>query len=309
MGDQVKIFVLSILIGVGCTSQRDPYVLPEEGEITLEELARFPSFTEGIVFDENGNAYVSELKGGLVYKMTPAGSVEPWVSMERPNGHKIRADGTHLVCDAEQKAVVLISPEGEILAKRFDQFDGRPINGPNDIALDENGRGFYFTDPEGSWTDNPVGAVYYVDENDDMSLLVDTLAYPNGVVLDAEKNRLFVSESGLNRILVFPLLTPGIVGPAEVFIDLPKSTLEDYFFAPDGMIVDESGNLFVAHFGMESILVINPSGQIIRSYKTGIAGPTNVVMRELNGSRAMYVTGAVSHPDSLSEGALVRLAF
>ena len=47
-------------------------------------------------------------------------------------------------------------------------------------------------------------------------------AFPNGIVLTADRRRLYVGESGRNRILVWDLAAPGRpAGAFRVFADLP----------------------------------------------------------------------------------------
>ena len=61
------------------------------------EIARLPTYTEGVVVDHDGNLYVSH--ADRIRKVTPGGQVAEWGTTPSPNGHKILADGTHLVGD------------------------------------------------------------------------------------------------------------------------------------------------------------------------------------------------------------------
>lgn len=96
------------------------------------EIARLPSYTEGVVIDDAGDLYVSH--ADRISKITPRGEVSDWARTPSPNGHKIRADGKHLVCDREG-AVYLISADGEI-ERKLAALD----YGANDIALDPGRR-------------------------------------------------------------------------------------------------------------------------------------------------------------------------
>src|SRR5436309_12241808 len=106
------------------------------------EVARFHTFTEGIVFDLSGNAYVSH--GRVISRVTPNGKKSVWTETGAPGGHKILPDGAHLVCDGSQRAVLRLDPQGNIVGKASSECEGKPLLEPNDLALDPKG-GFYFT--------------------------------------------------------------------------------------------------------------------------------------------------------------------
>ena len=303
-----RYLLFTILLAAGCVSNPEPYSLPESEAVTTEELVRLPTYTEGIVFDEVGNAYVSEGMTGVITRITPQGETETWLTLEGAVGHKILPDGTHLVCDYKMGAVLHISAEGEVLSKVAEEFNNQSLKQPNDLTLDEINGGFYFTDSGGTWPE-PTGSVYHIDGKGAITLLADSLGYPNGIALDAERKRLYVAESVSNRILVFPVLSPGKIGLGELFIELPEATSEEQWNVPDGMILDEQGNLLIAHLGMSRIQVVNPSGELIRSYDTKILGPTNVAQLKSEDSVALYVVGSVGLPPRETEGALVRIDF
>ena len=77
--------------------------LPEPDKAKTVEMFRVPNYCEGVVFDHAGNGYISW--GKTITRFTLDGKHAPWAETGAPNGHKILADGTHLVCDASQHAV------------------------------------------------------------------------------------------------------------------------------------------------------------------------------------------------------------
>ena len=88
------------------------------------------------------------------------------------------------------------------------------------IADPDNG-GFYFTSPYES-RNEPRGRLYYVNSLGEAHLISDGLGYGNGVVLRPGGKELLVGESLFNRILEFPVLSPGKLGAPRVFAYLPK---------------------------------------------------------------------------------------
>ncbi|MFN3324238.1 MAG: SMP-30/gluconolactonase/LRE family protein [Bryobacteraceae bacterium] len=263
------------------------------------ELLRVPTYTEGIVFDHEGNAYISHSR--YITRVRPDGSSSVWAETGAPNGHKVLADGTHLVCDASHHAVLHLSAEGKILGKAAAEFEGQPLARPNDLTLDPKG-GFYFTDPvSGTGT----GQVYYVDPQRKVHRIASDLRFPNGIVLRPDGKTLLVAESQRNRILAFDVIEPGKVQNMRVFADLPAKQGDQIDNQPDGMCLDEEGNLYVAHYGMRQVQVLDPAGKLIGRYPGGNLTTSNVAFGgpEMN---QLYITGAIG-TEKGSEGVLFRL--
>ncbi len=118
------------------------------------------------------------------------------------------------------------------------------------------------------------------------------LAFPNGIVLRPDGKTLLVAESKKNRILLYEVVSPGKVGPLKVFADLPEKKGEQIDNQPDGMCLDEAGNLYVAHYGMKEVQVLDPQGNVIRRYPGGNLTTSNV---GFSGPRMdqLYVTGGL----------------
>src|SRR5437660_708748 len=137
-------------------------ILPPESGVTPIKVVQIPSYCEGVVFDRSGNAYISDTKDGKIYRVTTSGTATVWAETGAPNGHKILPDGTHLVCDGSQHAVLHLDADGKILGKASSECDGQPLRAPNDLCLDPKG-GFYFTDPGGSDDKKLIGTIHFVD--------------------------------------------------------------------------------------------------------------------------------------------------
>ena len=122
--------------------------LPAPDKTKTVELFRVPNYCEGVCFDHDGNGYISW--GKSITKFSLDGKNAVWAETGAPNGHKILADGTHLVCDASQHAVLHLAADGKMLDPASKECDGKPLRGPNDLTLDTPNGGFYFSDPGGS---------------------------------------------------------------------------------------------------------------------------------------------------------------
>jgi gluconolactonase len=271
----------------------------DDSKVKPVEVVKTGDYSEGVVLDHDGNLYFSHEK--LITIVKPDGSSRVWAETGAPNGHKVLADGTHLVCDGSHHAVLRLDSTGKLLAPASKECDGKPLREPNDLTLDSSGEGsggFYFTDPGGS-EEKPIGTVHFVDAKGSTRLVASGLLFPNGIVLAPDRKRLIVGESKKNRILVFDVLEPGKLGPQKVLADLPKKQGDQIDDQPDGMCLDAAGNLYIAHYGMRQVQVLDPAGKLIHRYPAGNLTTSNVAF---GGPKLdqLFVTGG-------DPGALYRL--
>lgn len=264
-----------------------------------ELLYEFPSFTEGPVFDAAGNFFVSEPYAGRVTKIAPDGARSLWIERKLANGHKVLPDGNHLLCvEAE---VLLLDGSGRLLRKMVTNCEGIPLRAPNDLVLDRHG-GFYFTDPGGS-REKPIGTVHYVDPQGVAHLVAGGLWVPNGVVLSPDGAFVYVAETGPNRILKYSVGKNGMLGPVTIFALLPARP--GVVAEPDGIAIDQRGNLYVAHLGMTAVQVIDANGRLVESLPSGDFDTSNVVFggAKLN---ELYITGSIGSRNT-TPGRVYRL--
>jgi len=237
-------------------------------------------FPEGPAFDRKGNLFVVNISTGDISKISPEGQVETFLNTGGvPNGAKLHANGDLYVAD-RNKGIIAISPEGSIRVIAH-SYQGKKLNGPNDLIFDSRGN-LYFTDPHGSSAENPFGCVYRVSVDSEITLLASGLAYPNGLVLSRDEKELFVAITRKNRILRYVLDPPA---RSTIFIQLNGG------WGPDGMVLDEAGNLYVAHFGGGDVLIVSPKGELVERISVGGLRPTNVAF---GGSdrKTLYITEA-----------------
>lgn len=275
--------------------------LPDPANVKLTKLLEVSNYCEGVVFDHAGNGYISHKD--TITKFTLDGKSSVFAVTGAPNGHKILADGTHLVCDASRHAVLHLDVGGKMLEPASKECDGKPLRGPNDLTLDPQG-GFYFTDPGESGIKNLIGTVHYVDPQGKTHLVAGGLAYSNGIVLVPGGKRLLVAESQKNRVLDYEVAAPGKLGSMKVFADLPAKEGEQIDNQPDGMCLDAAGNLYVAHYGMKQVQVLDPTGKLIRRYPGGNLTTSNVAFGGPNMDQ-LFITGGLG-PES-GPGGLFRL--
>lgn len=266
--------------------------------VTLSTVVNSPFYTEGPGIDKEGNLYFTTLTGGKIMKVTPQGVHSVWAVSSCPNGQRILSNGDHLICESKLGKVIRFDASGERMEDAaFGQCAGIAIQTPNDLAVDEE-NGFYFTDSV-----RHVGVVFYKGFNGTERIIAKNIDYPNGIVLSADRKYLLIAESYQNRILFIPLQDVGYA-PAkpEVFCDLPKNekpknpdNLVTTGNLPDGIALDKVGNLWVAHYGMQALQVIDRTGNHITSIDTGIPATSNLCFL-IPDYKGILVSGGINEP-------------
>jgi sugar lactone lactonase YvrE len=239
------------------------------------------AFAEGPVFDSKDDLYFTNyMKEGTIGQMAPDGTLRVWFTLDRgaPNGLRVDAEDRIVVADQDGGRLRRVSADGKRQETLVETYEGKPINGPNDIIIDNKGN-IYFTDPKGSSARKPIGAIYRLGTDGKLKRLLDGLAFPNGLALTPDEKSLFYDESDASRLSAFDL-TPngGIANQRSVAQFLPHGL--------DGIHFDEYGRLWIAHYTARSVEVVTQTGELLKSYDIGADQVSNLVFHK----GKLYVT-------------------
>ncbi|MGD9713042.1 MAG: SMP-30/gluconolactonase/LRE family protein, partial [Thermomicrobiales bacterium] len=116
---------------------------------------------EGPAFDAEGNLYFVNWLTSSIMRATPDGQVSEFFNTGGvPAGLAFHPDGSLYVADEgdDIHGLMRITPAGEATIL-VNEFEGRPLNGANDLVFDANGV-VYFSDPWRTSLENPVGGFY-----------------------------------------------------------------------------------------------------------------------------------------------------
>ena len=181
-------------------------------------------------------------------------------------------DGALYVADEGHRAMLRVTADLE-QTEFITDFEGRRVNGPNDLSFDEDGS-LYFTDPWTSSADHPIGAVYGYDWSvGRLHRIDDGMAFPNGII--ARAGYLYVAETFTNTIWRYRINGPGRAGDRAAFCrlpDLPDAAVQ----GPDGMCFDASGHLYVTHLASSHVFRFDADGREVARIQVGGTHPTNV---------------------------------
>jgi len=218
-------------------------------------------------------------------------SVEPYpLSPTSTNGLAVDPEGNLVACERWNGALVRITQgRRTVLADRFPPSGGAPLNAPNDVVVRGDGN-IYFTDTV--WGAGPgshaAQAVYRIAPDGTLTV-ADAVSMPNGVALSPDGRTLYVGSDAQNRVWKLPVDAAGSAGPATVLVE-PAGVPNGRFKVPDGICVDDAGDLYVANNddSVKAIEVFAPQGD----YLGDIALPDRPSNCSFGGAdrRTLYVT-------------------
>jgi sugar lactone lactonase YvrE len=225
-----------------------------------------------------------------ILRLDSPGNVTVWLTPSpQTNGTIMSLDGRLLCCDESPKQISSrrIDPDGPgdtiILADSSDGFT-KP---PNDLCQLKNGN-IYFTTP--IWDSSPPSSqgVWLLEPDGTVTQVNNTLYQPNGIITSLDETKLYVSAGSTNTAYqqwwVFDINPDGTLSAGSVFFD-PASP-PDTTNVPDGMTIDELGNLYFT--GLGGVWIVSPAGVQLDFISLPNA-PFNIAFGGPNG-RTLYMT-------------------
>ena len=212
MFKKITALFFAFLLIVNCTSKKSIIsndLVKKDAEIEL--ISSQFSFTEGPASDAFGNVYFTDQPNDKIYVWNwKTNQIEEFLDKTgRANGTFFDQKGNLLTCSDENGEIWKINEDGvaEVLTI---SFEGKRLNGPNDLWVDEN-NGIYFTDPlyvRDYWKnfkqEIPEKNLYYRN-SDGKIIKLDTFTQPNGIVGSQKLKKLYVSDIDANKTYVYDI--------------------------------------------------------------------------------------------------------
>ena len=264
-------------------------IIPTDAKV--ERVATGFKWVEGPIW-LNGSLYFAEIPSDSIRKWTP-GDEEASMFLT-PSGYQghtafggpesgsngMTADvrGRLTVAGHAQRDVYRLeslNPESQITILA-DSYRGKKLNSPNDLVYRSDGS-LYFTDPPyGLRTQSDsdpekqlkFNGVYRIPNassqqsgtkpiSSELQLLVSDLPRPNGIAFSPDEKYLYVNNSEPKKIWRRYRVQPdGSLTDGKLFYD---ATSDQRPGAPDGMKVDEKGNLYST--GPGGVWIFTPDGK------------------------------------------------
>jgi gluconolactonase len=167
-----------------------------------------------------------------------------------------------------------LTPQAQITILA-DTYQGKRLNSPNDLVYSRDGS-LYFTDPpyglptqsdHAPGKELKVNGVYRIPSASmqtpgapparaKLELLIKDLPRPNGIVFSPDEKYLYVNNSEPKKLWMrYSVNADGSLADGKLFYD---ATSDQAPGSPDGMKVDQKGNLYSA--GPGGVWIFSPAG-------------------------------------------------
>ena len=212
-----------------------------------EQIATGFSFIDGPVWHPDGHLLFSDISNNIIYKWTPDVKVEKFRS---PSGHSnglaFDKQGRLIACEHGNRRISRTELDGTVVTL-FDEYDGKRLNSPNDLAIKSDGS-IYFTDPPYGLTATYgipgkqelgfQGVYRILPDRNSLELLIKDLYRPNGLTFSPDEKVLYVANTQDSPgVYAFDVQPDGTLANRRVFVNL--------YGWPDGIKTDIKGNLYV----------------------------------------------------------------
>lgn len=251
------LFVTFLLFSAKINAQKHEAIIADNATLTL--ISDQFSFTEGPATDRDGNVYFTDQPNDHIWKYSVDGELSLFMDQTgRSNGMYFDEEGNLLTAADEKRRVLSINPQREITVLVND-FEGKRLNGPNDIWINPNNGGVYLTDPyyrrnywEQSEQQIEEERVYYLTpDREELIVAADHYEKPNGIIGTSDGRTLYIADIGDEKTYSYTINRDGTLSDRTLFAEMGS----------DGMTIDNLGNIYLT--GTDGVAVFNRNGQQI----------------------------------------------
>lgn len=240
-------------------------------------------YIEGPSFDRAGNLWLVDIAFGRIFRVSPSGETDLIAEYDgEPNGLKIRADGVILIAD-HKRGLLRLDPGSGAVTPLHERRYTENFRGLNDLWFARNGD-LYVTDQGQTGLQDPTGRVLRLDATGRIESLLNNVPSPNGILMNEAETMLYVAVTRANQVWRAQRLPDGTVTRVGAFIQMSGGS------GPDGMAMDEAGNLAVAHAGMGAVWLFSRRGEpVLRVNSCQGEQTTNIAYGGVD-RRSLFIT-------------------
>ena len=250
-----------------------------DADAAIEVISDGHKWTEGPAWDKGNNVLLfSDIPNNVINKwdaasgkvsvfMKSSGYAGPKNQFSKEpgtNGLLFLPDGRLLACDHGNRRIFRLEKDGS-KTTLVERFETKRFNSPNDLVRAADGT-IFFTDPPYGMLNESVReiqwhGVYRLSPEGSVTLLTKEFTRPNGIGLSPDEKTLYVAQSDKEKPIYqsFKVNDDGTLSDSKLLFD--ASALTEDKGMPDGMAVDQNGNLWAT--GPGGVLILTPKGKLL----------------------------------------------
>ncbi len=207
-------------------------------------------FTEGPLWDPSGFLYVSDVDARIHYRVDVETGEKTVIRADSggANGAVFDSQGRVVICEQDARRVCRYESDGG-LTLLADRFEGKRLNRCNDVVRG-SGDSLVFTDPDKKAlpeSEKELGhaAIWKLDADRSLKMLGSDMNHPNGLAFSPDGKTLYVSNSRPDPHLhAYDVASDGSLSGSRVVQEMPYGPAGELDGVPDGLKLDEEGNIF-----------------------------------------------------------------
>jgi len=250
----------------------------------VEKVAGDFIFTEGPAADAAGNLYFVDQDNNRIMEYDTAGKLTTFMQPSGyANGMTFDERGQLIACADEKNEMWSIDPATKKVTVLFNTYEGKLLNGPNDVWVNPKTGLIYFTDPYYArkwWNrgpkENPETVYVYSRAAKKMTRIIDDMVQPNGIIGTPDGAKLYVSDIRSRKTFVYDITADGTLGNKQPFVEMGS----------DGMTIDSEDNVYLT--SGRAVHVFDKAGHEIESIPVEQA-PANVAFAGSD-HRTLFIT-------------------
>jgi gluconolactonase len=262
-----------------------PVTAQDFSGVRVEKISGGYAFTEGPAWSRDGYLLFSDVPNNKIIRFEPGeGTTVFRENSDGANGNTFDARGRLYTCESRTRRVTRTGKDGkiEVLAEKW---QGKRLNAPNDIVVRKDGH-VYFTDPafgqQGDTRELDFFGVYHISPKGEMEVVARAAGRPNGIALSPDGKILYVANSDDRNLRAYDVDRNGKAANERVVVSRIDGV-------PDGIKVDERGNIYVTARG---VAVYSPGGKLLTTIEF-TETPANCAFGDPD-FQTLYVTGRTS---------------
>ncbi len=239
------------------------------GNAPVKKLATGFDWVEGPVwFGDAGCLLFSDIPNNRILRWTPEVGITTYRDPSNyANGHTRDRQGRLVSCEHGTRRVTRTELDGRITVIA-DNYQGKPLNSPNDVVVKSDGT-IWFSDPHYGIMTNYEGfaakeenarVVYRVSTDGTLTQMVTDMQCPNGLAFSPDESILYVADTGRmhsddpQHIRAYDCAPDGTLSNGRHFHTISPG-------CADGIRVDSDGNVWSS--AADGVHCIAPGGHLM----------------------------------------------